>query len=356
MRIIFHVDMDSFFTSCEARERPELRGKPIVVGADPKHGHGRGVVSTASYEAREFGIHSGMPISQAYKSCPGAVFLPVNFHLYWRASDGVMQILRRYADKFQQTSIDEAFMDVTSKVKNFDEAKSLAVLIKKEILDKEKLTCSIGIGPNKLVAKIASDINKPDGITIVKSSEEKTFLFPLPVGKLYGVGKKTEEVLGEMGVETIGDLAKHDVQILQDQFGKFGLVMHQFANGVDESDVAEEAGIQSMGREITFDEDTNDVMLLNEALVGIANELYSALADTGYSFRTVTLKMRYENFETHTHQKTLTRLSADANVIKDTAEELLSYFLESKKKVRLIGIRLSNLKTIEGQKSLKSFS
>lgn len=354
-RIIFHVDMDSFFTACEVRERPELKGKPIVVGADPRHGHGRGVVSTASYEAREYVIHSGMPISKAYKLCPTAVFLPVNFGLYWTVSNNIMQILRRYADRFQQTSIDEAFMEVTGKVKDYNEAKSLALLIKKEILEKEKLTCSIGIAPNKLIAKIASDINKPDGITAVKPEEIKEFLYPLPAGKLYGVGKKTEAVLSEMGIETIGDLARHDVQILQDQFGKIGALMHQMANGIDESDVVEEAGIQSLGREVTFDEDTNDILLLNEALDEIAEDVYSAMIDTGYSFRTVTLKLRYENFETHTHQKTLLRPTADVNALKDTAKELLSYFLESKKKVRLIGIRLSNLKTMEGQKSLRSF-
>lgn len=354
-RIIFHVDMDSFFTACEVRERPELKGKPVVVGADPKHGHGRGVVSTSSYEARAFGIHSGMPISKAYKLAPGAVYLPVNFPLYWRVSDSVMQILRKYAGKFQQTSIDEAFMDVTSRVKDYEEAKSLALLIKKEILDKEKLSCSIGIAPNKLVAKMASETNKPDGVTLVKTEEIKNFLSPLPVGKLYGIGTKTETVLNEMGVETIGDLAKHDVQILQDQFGKIGITMHRMANGIDDSEIQEEAGIQSIGREVTFEEDTNDFVLLNQTLNETAEDLYSALMDSGYLFRTVTIKLRYENFETHTHQKTLLRPTTDLNVLKETARELLGYFLESKKKVRLIGIRLSNLKTIEGQKSLKTF-
>ena len=354
-RIIFHVDMDSFFTACEVREKTELKGKPVVVGADPRHGRGRGVVSTSSYEARAFGIHSGMPISQAYKLNPDAIYLQVNFSLYWRASDSVMQILRKHADRFQQTSIDEAFVDVTSKAKDFDEAKKLAAEIKKEILEKEKLTCSIGIAPNKLVAKMASDINKPDGITTVKPEEVKNFLFPLSVGKLYGIGAKTELVLNEMGIETIGDLAKHDVQILQDQFGKIGIAMHDMANGTDESNIIEEAGIQSIGREVTFDEDTNDIVLLSHVLDEIAEDLYSALVDSVYSFRTITIKMRYENFETHTHQKTLLRSSADINLIKDTAKELLAYFMESKKKVRLIGIRLSNMKTAKGQKSLKAF-
>ncbi len=354
-RIIFHVDMDYFFAACEIRQRPELRDKPVVVGADPRHGKGRGVVSTCNYAARAFGIHSGMPISKAYSICPSAAYLPVNFNLYWQVSDSIMSILRSHADKFQQTSIDEAFLDITSKAKNCDEANELALKIKLEILEKEKLTCSIGIGPNKLIAKMASDTNKPDGITVVLPEHVQNFLFPLPVGKLYGIGTKTEAVLKEMNIETIGDLARYDVQILQDQFGKIGAAMHQMANGVDESGIIEEAGIQSVGREVTFDEDTNDIVLLNDVINGMSDELYSALKNNGYSFRTVTLKLRYENFETHTHQKTLPRLTTDLSSLNDAIKELLSYFLESKKKVRLIGVRLSNLSTTEGQKSLKSF-
>lgn len=352
-RIIFHVDMDSFFTACEARQKPALKGKPLIVGADPKYGHGRGVVSTASYEARKFGVHSGMPISQAYRLCPTAAFLPVNFHLYWNVSDSIMQILRKYADKFQQTSIDEAFIEA-SRINNYDGAEELAKRIKQEIFEKEKLTCSIGIAPNKLVAKMASDMNKPNGITAIEPEEIKSFLFPLPAGKLYGIGKKTEQALSEMGVETIGDLARQDIQILQDQFGKFGLLMHYFSNGIDESEVEEEFGVQSISREVTFEEDTSDVLVLNEALDKIGEGVYSSLTETGYSFRTVTLKIRYENFETHSHQKTFSA-SADLNIIRNAAKELLSYFIESKKKIRLIGIRLSNLQTLEGQKTLKEF-
>ncbi len=354
-RIIFHVDMDSFFAACEIRQRPELGGKPVVVGADPRHGKGRGVVSTCNYAARSFGVHSGMAISQAYKLLPDAVYLPVNFNMYWQISDSIMAILRSHADKFQQTSIDEAFLEVTSRVKNYDDAKKLAMKIKEGILEKEKLTCSIGVGPNKLIAKMASDTNKPDGITVVLPEHVQDFLFPLPAGKLYGIGPKTEAVLKEMNIETVGDMANYDIQILQDQFGKIGTAMHSMANGIDESEIIEEAGIQSVGREVTFDEDTNDIILLNSVIDGMSEELYAALTGNGYSFRTITLKLRYENFETHTHQKTLASTTADLNALKDATKELLSYFLESKKKVRLIGIRLSNLKTSEGQKSLKSF-
>ncbi len=353
-RIIFHVDMDSFFTSCETRENPELGGKPVVVGADPKKGLGRGVVSTCSYEARAFGVHSGMPISKAYRLCPNAIFLPVNFRLYWSVSENIMHILRKYAVKFQQTSIDEAFLDLTGRV-DFNDSEKLARRIKDEILEKEKLTCSIGIGPNKLIAKMASDFNKPDGITVVKIEDVKDFLFPLPVRKLYGIGKKTELVLNELEIETIGDLAKQNVQMLQGQFGKFGIYMHSYANGVDESEVTEEYGVQSIGREITFEEDTSDTIVLNETLDALVEDVYSALMESVNLFRTVTLKIRYENFETHTRQKTLARSSADLNAIKDTAMELLPHFIESKKRVRLIGLRLSNLSASEDQKTLKAF-
>jgi DNA polymerase IV (DinB-like DNA polymerase) len=180
-RIIFHVDMDKFFAAVEERVHPEIRGKPVIVGAAPKEGKGRGVVSTCNYEARKFGVKSGMPTSRAWTLCPQAVYLSVNFELYIEFSSRIMNILRSYADKFEQWGIDEAFLDISSRVKNYQEAKQLAQEIKGEIYKKEELTCSIGIGPNKLVAKIASDFQKPTGLTIVEEENVKTFLSPLPV-------------------------------------------------------------------------------------------------------------------------------------------------------------------------------
>src|SRR4030065_2530910 len=183
-RIIFHLDMDHFYTAIEEREHSEYKGKPVAVGADPKQGQGRGVVSTSNYEARKVGVKSGIPISRAWKLCPEAVYLPPNFPLYIKVSNEIMAIARKYADKFEQWGIDEAFLDVSSKTNDYAEAEALAREIKREILDKEKLTCSIGIGPNKLVAKIASDFRKPDGLTLVKENEVEQFLAPLPVRNL----------------------------------------------------------------------------------------------------------------------------------------------------------------------------
>jgi DNA polymerase IV (DinB-like DNA polymerase) len=241
-RTILLVDMDSFFSSIEMVEHPELVGLPVVVGADPKDGTGRGVVSTCSYEAREYGIRSGMPISRAYRLCPDARFLPVDMALYQTVSGRIMKILRSYAyaDKFQKVSIDEAFLDV--KADDFEDAAGIARNIKKEILAKEKLISSIGIGPNKLVAKIASNIQKPDGLTVVTPGEVQEFLDPMPVTKIPGIGKKTETTLKNMGIETIRELRTYNVRKLVSSFGKWGYQMHDLAwipvqNGLCEGQV-----------------------------------------------------------------------------------------------------------------------
>jgi len=212
MRIILHVDMDCFFAQVEERESPEIKGKPVIVGSDPKEGKGRGVVATSNYLARAFGIHSAMPISIAYRKCPEAVFMPPRMDSYKEASMAVMEIFRSYADKFQQVSIDEAYLDI-SHIDDYDAARVLAEKIKKEVLEKEKLTCSIGIGPNKLVSKIAANENKPDGLTVVLPENVNVFLDPMPVRKLHGIGPKSAERLNSLGLETIKHLreTKHEI-------------------------------------------------------------------------------------------------------------------------------------------------
>ncbi len=354
MRIILHLDLDAFFAACEIREQPELEGKPVIIGADPKGGRGRGVVSTANYSAREYGIHSGMPISKAYRLCPHGIYLPVNFQLYWQVSSNIMTIARRYADKFQQSSIDEAFLDVSS-CSSFEEAERIAKKLKIDIMEKEKLTCSIGVAPNKLVAKIASDFQKPNGLTTVKDNDIKKFLFPLPVRKLYGVGKKTEQILKEWGINTIDDLAGFDKNLLIENFGKWGLYMHLLANGIDDSEVIEEEGIQSIGREVTFEEDTNDILILNETIDSISEDIYQTIKENGILFKTVTLKIRFQNFETHTRQKTLMNTTDDIDAIKNAAKDLLMKFSDSKKRVRLIGVRLSSLSFSGQQKRIGEY-
>jgi DNA polymerase IV (DinB-like DNA polymerase) len=344
MRIILHVDLDAFFASVEEREHPEYKGKPIVVGANPKEGKGRGVVSTANYEARKYGIHSGMPISKAYKLCPNAIYLPVNFILYEKVSENIMNILRKFADKFEQVSIDEAYLDISGKVKDFEEAKQLAIKIKNEILEKEKLTCSIGIAPNKLVAKIASGFQKPNGLTIVRPEEVKSFLSPLSVDEIPGIGKKTKEVLERIGIKTIGELAKTEVSKLVEMFGKIGIYFYLAANGIDESEVEETYEAKSIGREITFETDTDNVELLHETMENLARETIEELKAKGLTYKTVTLKIRYEDFETHTHSKTLNLPSDSFEVLISVGRKLLEPFLYSGKKIRLIGIRVSKLK------------
>ncbi len=355
MRIIMHVDLDAFFAACEERERPELKGKPVVIGHDPEKGKGRGVVSTANYKAREYGINSGMPISKAYALCPTATFLPINFPLYYRVSEGVMKILRKYADKFQQVSIDEAFLDVST-AGSYEKVVEIAAMIRNDIEKQEKITCSIGIGSNKLIAKTASDFQKPNGLTIVKPEETQELLSTLPARKLYGVGEKTDKALKELGIETIGDIAKCDVQLLQSMFGRWGTELHFLANGVDESEVEESEGIQSVGREYTFKEDTNDIALISEIIDATADDIASTLAEEGLWYRTVALKIRYENFETHTRQKTLAKNYSDAGTIGSTAKDLLKKFTESKKKIRLIGVRVTNLHQESRQKTLGDFA
>ncbi len=347
-----HVDLDAFFAAVEERENPQLRGKPVIVGADPKGGIGRGVVSTANYKAREYGIRSAMPISKAWRLCPDAVYLKPNFTLYENASAKIMKILRKYADKFEQTGIDEAFLDVSNRVKDFDEARLLAEIMKKEVLNKEKLTCSVGVGPNKLVAKLASDYRKPYGLTIVKADGIQNFLFPLRVRKLIGIGPKTEAKLLRMGVKTIGDLARFDKNVLVKTFGKWGAEMHQLANGIDDSEVIEKYEAKSIGREMTFEEDTNDQKLILNTIDKLVEDLYPEIITGNIHFKTINVKIRFENFETHTHAKTLSSSTNRKDIIKDVAKSLVLPFLQQGKKIRLIGVRVSGLGSAHRQKTL----
>ena len=351
-RIIFHVDMDQFFAAVEEREHPEIRGKPVVVGADPKQGNGRGVVSTSNYVARKYGVKSGIPIARAWRLCPEAVYLPVNYRLYQQVSAKIMAILQRYADKFERWGLDEAFLDVTSRVKSFEDAEKLAQEIKKEVFEKEKLTCSVGIGPNKLVAKIASDFRKPDGLTVVKPEDVKTFLAPLQVRKLLWVGKKTEARLNALGIKTIGDLAGFDASVLTEKFGVAGTQLYLSAQGIDNSEVEEHWERKSMSREITFEEDTSDLNMVSETLDAITEDLHQELTASHFTFKTITVKIRYENFETHTHGKTLPFYTDRLKDIQKNAHELMLDCLTIERKIRLLGVRLSNLFSVEKQTRL----
>jgi len=344
--------MDHFYTAVEEREHPEYKGKPVVVGADPKQGKGRGVVSTSNYEARKVGVKSGMPISRAWKLCPEAIYLPPNFPLYIKVSNEIMAIARKYTDKFEQWGIDEAFLDVTTKVKDYAEAETLAKQIKREINEKEQLTCSIGIGPNKLTAKIASDYQKPNGLTIVKDDEGERFLAPLPVRRLLWVGRKTEEKLKALGISTIGDLARYDPSVLTEAFGVMGTQMHLMARGIDRSEVEPRTDAKSISHETTFEEDTADAEAVLKALDALSEEVCREALNQRLFFKTVTVKVRYENFETHTRSKTLPFMTNRVQDLQKAAKELLQVYLRHGRKVRLIGVRVSSFVKGEKQRTL----
>jgi DNA polymerase IV (DinB-like DNA polymerase) len=346
-RIILHLDMDSFYASVEMQAHPELRNKPVVIGADPKQGRGRGVVSTCSYEARAFGIRSAMPVSQAFVLCPHAVYLPPDFALYSKISEEVMAILRSCGFRFQQVSIDEAFLDV-SPLGSFHEAAGLAEQVQATIMTKLGLSCSIGIGQSKLVAKIASDFKKPGGLTVVEPAGTQDFLAPLVVRKIPGVGKKAELALHELGIRTIGGLAAYDVRKLIAEFGRGAVALHETALGIDGSDVEEHLDVRSISREITFDMDTDDPEFIAMTMDALTEEVYSGLVQEDLRFRTLTIKVRYQGFITRTRARTLSHFTRKKEILQTCAHSLLKEMIEDKK-VRLLGIRLSSFEKLDGQ-------
>ena len=264
-RIILHCDLDAFYPSCEIHRDPSLKGKALIVGADPKSGKGRGVVTSCSYEARKFGVRSGMPISMAWKLCPQGIFVPPDFELYGETSERVMDIMRGFADIFEQTSIDEAYMDVSKRCKTYDDAKVLASNLKETLKEREGLTVSVGISPSKSISKMASDMQKPDGLTLVQREEVDKFLEPLPVNKISGVGKKTTEFLQSKGIGSIGQLRKVEAKKLTDWFGKGGVWLWAIANGIEETPVEERGLRKSISVEQTFERDIQNKTMVRDA-------------------------------------------------------------------------------------------
>jgi DNA polymerase IV (DinB-like DNA polymerase) len=339
-RIILHLDMDYFFAQIEEKENPQFKGRPVVVGADPKGGKGRGVVSTANYEARKYGIRSGMPISKAYQLCPNAIFLPVNIELYQKVSDEIMGIVKKYSPIYEIVSLDEAYLDI-SFCKNWKEAENLGKKLKKEIFEKEKLTCTVGIGPNKTIAKLAAEKAKPNGLKVVKPEEVGKFLDPLDVDDLPGIGPKTAEKLRKIGINKIFELKKLSKEELKEMFGKVGERIWERARGIDEEPVSPEEIIKSIGRQITFERDTRNPRLIFGTFEKLIKEVYDELIENNFSFRTITVICRYKGFETHTKSKTLKESSKDFEILKRESKKLLlKFFLESKKPIRLIGLRV----------------
>ena len=352
-RVILHLDMDAFFAAVEEMDNPSLRGKPVVVGADPKGGRGRGVVSTANYEARKYGIHSAMPISEAYRRCPHAVFLPVRGHRYAEISRQIMAILRQYTPLVEPLSIDEAFLDLTHTLKIHGDpvavAREIKSRIRREVGD---LTASIGIAPNKFLAKIASDLEKPDGLVVVGEDQIEAFLWPLPVSRLWGVGKKTQPVLEALGIRTIGDLARFPKEELVEHFGSFGARLWELAHGVDDRPVVPASEAKQVSREHTFEQDVGDLEVVERTLLALVDRVTRTLRDEGVRGRTVTLKIRLEDFSTFTRSRTLSEPTDRFAVVAEVARDLLHRFRREGKRVRLIGVGVSNLERGARQLSL----
>jgi DNA polymerase IV (archaeal DinB-like DNA polymerase) len=345
-RVIFHVDIDSFYPSVEIRENPSLRGKPVIVGADPKGGRGRGVVVSCSYEARKLGIRSGTPISRAFKIAPGAFYLRPNFQLYSNVSGKVMDLLSVFADKFEQVSIDEAFLDASSKLGgDYSLAKDYAEKIKHELLAKEALTCSIGVALNKSGAKIASDYKKPNGLTIVKPSELISFLSPLAIRAISGVGPKTEEFLSNKGIETIGDLQKVPGKDLVNYFGKTGVWLWGVANGLERIEVKERP-MRSLNSEHTFERDVLDKTEVFEMLEGLVERLHKRVLVSNVEFRVVGMKIRFTHFQTYSRENTLAHFTTSKDAILQEIRNLFREFEKNPKKVRLVGVFVADFREL----------
>jgi len=331
--------MDAFFAAVEQKRHPELLGKPVVIGGDGDPTK-RGVVSTASYEARKYGIHSAMPLRKAYRLCPEAIFLPVDYKEYLRVSEKIKAVLRGFAPVVEDVGIDEAFLDITEVPIDSEE---IAKKIKDRIREEVGLTCSIGIGPNKLLAKIGSDMKKPDGLTIISEGDLEKLIWPLPARKLWGVGPKTEIGLKERGIYTIGELASVRLEDLISYFGKsFGTYLYEASRGIDESPVTTHWEPKSMSRELTFQRDTDDRNTIARTLAELTREVVEGMNLEGYRGKTVTVKLRFSDFETHTRSKTLEEYTDSLELIRRTAFDALGS-IELKKRVRLIGVRVERL-------------
>ncbi len=339
-RIILHFDMDYFFAQIEERENPHFKGKPIVVGADPKGGRGRGVVSTANYEARKFGIKSGMPISKAFKLCPKAIFLPPNIEFYQKVSEKIMEIAKKYSLIFEQISLDEAYLDI-SFLRSFKKAKKLGEKLKKEIFKKERLTCTVGIGPNKLVAKIATNQAKPNGLLVITPKKVKSFLAPLDIEEIPGIGPKTAKKLKSLGIKTISQLRKLSKEKLKKMFGKVGEWFFEAARGIDREPILKKEIVKSVGKQITFEKDTRDPKIIFGEFEKILKAVFQELKENNFSCKKISVICRYFDFETHSKSKTFKKKTKNFKLIKREAEKfLLKFLLESEKPLRLIGLRL----------------
>lgn len=342
-RKIIHVDMDAFFASVEQRDQPEYQGKPLIVGGQP---NSRGVVAACSYEARKFGIHSAMPSSRAYRLCPQAIFVPPRFEAYREVSNQIREIFWQYATQVEPLSLDEAYLDVTYTADFDGSATRIAQAIKAEILTKTQLNASAGVSYNKFLAKIASDMDKPNGLYVIKPEQGLAFVADLPIGKFHGIGPATEKKMHQLGIRTGGDLRKKSLLALVEKFGQSGQYYYNIARAIDERPVRSTRVRKSLGKETTFAEDILSVALLTEKLNELAEQVLTKLGQQTLQAKTITLKVKYANFQQVTRAQSV-EVGLDLHAIKRWIPQLLQRTKAGEQAIRLVGLSLSGLEKIE---------
>ncbi|MFX0097745.1 MAG: DNA polymerase IV [Candidatus Hodarchaeota archaeon] len=346
-RIIMLIDLDYFYAQCEEIRNPSIKDKPVVVGVYSGRTEDSGAVGTANYIAREYGVKSGIPIYSAKAKLKDveAVFLPVDHAFYGEVSRRIMKIISSYADHFEQVGIDEAYMDVSRKAKgDFERARRLAKKIKKAVKEQEKLTCSIGVGPNKLIAKIASDVRKPDGLTVVKPERVEKFLSPLPVGRIIGIGSKTVRKMEELGIKNIGELSKYDTQKLVKLFGRnLGTYFHNASLGIGSDRVQERGEVKSLSRISTLKENTRDLKEILDKAGQLSKEIHSELIELSLFFKTVGVIAIMEDLGTLSRSKSFESPTNELDTIDKAVEELFEKLIkESELEIRRVGVKVSN--------------
>ncbi|MDR2855655.1 MAG: DNA polymerase IV [Methanomicrobiales archaeon] len=352
--IIGHLDMDSFFASIEIVDHPDLIGKPVIVGARPEGGAGRGVVSTCSYEARAFGISSGMPVSTAFRLCPDGIYLVPRHSRYCEISRDIMSCIADTGFSYEQVSIDEAYLNL-SPLHSFEKAQDVCQDLKKRIFREFHLTCSIGIAPSRSYAKIASEQAKPDGFFVLLPKDIIPLLDPMPASIIPGIGKKGIQILEKHGIKTVSDLRKMDQWRAQDLFGSMAQQIYHIVHGYERKGISHIGPASSISKETTFLQDTLDRDLLRETLLRLTGIVHTQMIRIGYSCKTVTLKIRYTGFITRTHAVTLSHPSREYDLLSQTVLHLFDARYEDKA-VRLIGVRFSGFDRLsDGQRRLDEF-
>ena len=359
-RIILHLDLDYFYAQVEEARKPEIKNKPVVICQYSGRSEDSGAVATTNYIARKFNVKSGLAIKTAKKLLQNtdSVFISANHELYESISETIMNIIRKYSDKFEQLSIDEACIDISNKINNdYQNAAKYGNELKEEIKTLENLTCSIGISPNKLISKMAADSNKPNGTTVILPDKIKDFLFPQKVNNLYGIGPKTNAKLAEFNITTIEDLANSERTLLIDEFGqKFGVYLHDSANGIDNEEVKDKPADQ-IGRIVTLKEDTRDFDLISQSITNLSKDVSDQTLEKNITFKTVSITAIMEDLTIYQRSKSFEIFQNSNDIIATTSQELLRNFLsQESRKLRRIGVRVSNFSQTTGQTNLFDFN